>query len=292
MEPRMNRHSRILALAAGAAFLALLDVTVVNLAIPALGRAYPSAGVTEISWVITAYATLFAALLAPAGRIADVIGRRTLYRLGVGGFSLMSLACAVSPSLPLLLVARGLQGAAAALMIPASLAILLNDTPAEKRMRSVALWSAAGAFAAAVGPSLGGVLVHVFGWRSLFVINVPIGLALAAAAGILPRSSRARTRFPDALGTLLLASGIGLTALGLTQSAVWGWGDTRTIACLAGGVGSVAAAIQRSWRLPVPAIETSLWKHRTFAFAQVLKARGRIADALGSPAGSGPTRRI
>ena len=264
-----SRSTRILVLAAGAAFLALLDVTVVNLAIPALGRAYRGSDVTELSWVITAYATLFAALLAPAGRLADVIGRRTLYRVGVTGFALMSLACALAPSLPLLLIARGLQGAMAALMIPASLAILLADTPAEQRTKSVALWSAAGALAAAVGPSLGGVLVHAFGWRSLFVINVPTGLALAAAAGVLPRPVRAHTRLPDAFGTVLLASGIGLVALGLSQSGVWGWGDARTIACLAGGVASIVAALQRSWRMPVPAIDTSLWKHRTFAFANV-----------------------
>src|SRR5262249_45263358 len=125
--PMTPRSTRILALAAGAAFLALLDVTVVNLAIPALGHAYHGSSVTELSWVITAYATLFAALLAPAGRAADVIGRRTLYRVGVAGFALMSLACALAPTLPVLLVARGLQGAMAALMIPASLAILLAD---------------------------------------------------------------------------------------------------------------------------------------------------------------------
>jgi EmrB/QacA subfamily drug resistance transporter len=246
----LSPHSRVLALAAGAAFLALLDVTVVSL-----------------SWVITAYATLFAALLAPAGRLADVIGRRTLYRAGVGGFAALSLVCAVAPSVPVLLAARAVQGAFAATMIPASLAILLADSPPERRGTSVALWSAAGAFAAAVGPSVGGVLVHVFGWRSLFVINVPTGLGLAAAAGILPRAAMARTRFPDALGTALLACGIGLAALGLSQGSVWGWGDARTIASLAGGVAGTVAAIQRSWRMPVPAIETSLWKHRTFALA-------------------------
>src|ERR1700756_2961243 len=113
-----SHHSRVLTLAAGAAFLALLDVTVVNLAIPALGRAYPHTSVTALSWVITAYATTFAALLAPAGRLADVIGRRTLFRFGVGAFAVMSVACAAAPSVPVLLVARALQGMAAAAMIP------------------------------------------------------------------------------------------------------------------------------------------------------------------------------
>jgi EmrB/QacA subfamily drug resistance transporter len=262
-----SHHARVLTLAAGAAFLALLDVTVVNLAIPALGRAYPATSVTTLSWVITAYATLFAALLAPSGRLADVIGRRTLYRVGVGGFAALSLICALAPSIPVLLMARAVQGAFAATMIPASLAILLADSPPERRGSSVALWSAAGAFAAAVGPSVGGVLVSAFGWRSLFVINVPAGLALAAAAGILPRTAKVHSRLPDALGTVLLAAGIGLAALGLSQGSVWGWGDPRTIVSLAGGVAGTVAAIQRSWRMPVPAIETALWKHRTFALA-------------------------
>ena len=262
-------HARVLTLAAGAAFLALLDVTVVNLAIPALGRAYPGTSVTSLSWVITAYATLFAALLAPAGRLADIVGRRTLYRFGVGGFALLSLICALAPSVPVLLVARGVQGAFAATMIPASLAILLSDTPAERRQTSVALWSAAGAFAAAVGPAVGGVLVHAFGWRSLFVINVPAGVALAVGAGVLPRTVRARTRLPDVFGTVLLACGIGLAALGLSQGSVWGWGDARTIASLAGGVAATIGALQRSYRNPVPAVQTGLWKHRTFAWANV-----------------------
>ena len=147
----MTQSARLLLLAAGAAFLALLDVTVVNLAIPALSRAYPHTSVSSLSWVITAYATMFAALLAPAGRLADVIGRRALFRAGVGGFALMSAACAAAPSVPVLLAARALQGAAAAAMIPASLAIVLTDTPAERRMASIGVWSAAGAFAAAVG---------------------------------------------------------------------------------------------------------------------------------------------
>ena len=263
----MTQSARLLLLAAGAAFLALLDVTVVNLAIPALSRAYPSTSVSSLSWVITAYATVFAALLAPAGRLADVIGRRTLFRVGVGGFALMSAACAAAPSVPVLLAARALQGAAAAAMIPASLAIVLTDTPVERRMASIGVWSAAGAFAAAVGPSVGGVLVHVFGWRSLFVINVPTGVALAAFAQMVPQTPRRDARLPDPVGTVLLAVGVGLTALGLSQGARWGWGDARTVAALVGGIIAAGVALQRSWRVPVPAIETRLWRHRTFALA-------------------------
>jgi EmrB/QacA subfamily drug resistance transporter len=263
----MSQSTRLLILAAGAAFLALLDVTVVNLAIPALGHAYPHTSVTTLSWVITSYATLFAALLAPAGRLADVLGRRALFRAGVGAFALFSAVCAVAPSIAILLIARAFQGASAALMIPASLAIVLSDTPVQKRAASIGLWSAAGAFAAAVGPSVGGVFVHAFGWRSLFLINVPTGLALAALAQGVPRGQRTSARLPDPLGTVMLAGGVGLAALGLSQGAHWGWGDGRTITALSTGVISALGAVQRSRRIPVPAIETRLWKHRTFALA-------------------------
>jgi EmrB/QacA subfamily drug resistance transporter len=190
-----------------------------------------------------------------------------LFRVGVGGFALMSAACAAAPSVPVLLAARALQGAAAAAMIPASLAIVLTDTPAERRMASIGVWSAAGAFAAAVGPSVGGVLVHLFGWRSLFVINVPTGVALAACARMVPQTPRGDARLPDAVGTILLAIGVGLAALGLSQAARWGWDDARTIAALAGGATAAGVAVRRSSRVPVPAIETRLWRHRTFALA-------------------------
>jgi len=263
----MSKSTQLLALAAGAAFTALLDVTVVNLAIPALGRAYPHAGLSSLSWVITAYATAFAALLAPSGRLADVVGRRTLFRLGVSGFAAMSAVCALSPNLPVLLIARALQGAAAAAMIPASLAIVLTDTAIEKRVASIGIWSAAGALAAAVGPSVGGVLVHIFGWRSLFAINVPTGLALAALARVVPDAEQRTSRLPDPLGTVLLAGGVGLAALGVSQGTRWGWADARTIGALAGGVIATFGAITRSRDVSVPAIETSLWRHRTFALA-------------------------
>jgi EmrB/QacA subfamily drug resistance transporter len=263
----MTQYARMLLLAAGAAFLALLDVTVVNLAIPAMGRAYPHTSVSTLSWVITAYATTFAAFLAPAGRLADVIGRRTLFRAGVCGFALISAVCAAAPSVSVLLAARALQGAAAAAMIPASLAIVLADAPGERRMPAIGIWSAAGALAAAVGPSVGGVLVHEFGWRYLFLINVPTGVALAALGGMLPQTALREAGLPDPVGTVLLAIGVGLAALGLSQGASWGWGDARTFAALAGGVTAAAVALQRSRRAPVPAIETRLWRHRTFALA-------------------------
>ena len=200
--------------------------------------------------------------------MADAVGRRALLLAGVGGFTLFSALCALAPSLPLLLVARALQGAAAAAMIPASLAVVLADTPPEGRAKAIGAWSAAGALAAAAGPALGGVLVDQIGWRALFVINVPLGLAILYGARQIPGGA-GKAGLPDALGTLLLGVGVGAAALGISQGDTWGWGDPRTLAAIAGGVLAAAAAIQRSRRHPRPALQTDMWRSKPFATANL-----------------------
>jgi EmrB/QacA subfamily drug resistance transporter len=261
------------ALAAGATFLSMLDATVTNLAVPDLARDFPGSPVADLTWVITLYFVVFAALLAPAGRLADLVGRRTLFQAGVGLFTLMSLACALAPALPVLVAARGLQGAAAAAMIPASLALLLHDTAPHRRARAIGLWSAAGACAAAIGPSVGGVLVDGFGWRALFVINLPVGAAMLAGAARLPRSRPdAARRLPDLVGTALLGGGVGLLALGVTRTQEWAWSDPRTIGALAAGAALIGWALRRSAVHPVPALEITLWRSRTFALANLVSA--------------------
>ncbi|KRV46515.1 hypothetical protein AQ490_11525 [Wenjunlia vitaminophila] len=260
----------LLLLASGATFLAVLDVTIVNLAIPDLAEDFEDAALADLSWVITIYATLFAALLAPAGRVADVVGRRSLFIGGMSCFTLMSLLCALAPNLPLLLTARALQGAGAAAMIPASLAIVLVDTPPERRRAAIGQWSAASALAAAVGPSLGGVMVDAFGWRSLFLINVPLGLGLLLCAGIIPRTTRPEgSRLPDVVGTVLLGTAVGLLCLGISKGSDWDWGNARTWLCIGGGALALGLTLWRSSRHAVPAVETSLWRSRTFALSNV-----------------------
>ncbi|PWW62477.1 DHA2 family efflux MFS transporter permease subunit [Actinokineospora spheciospongiae] len=261
-----GRTRAILLTASGGAFLSMLDSTVANLAIPDLQRAFPTVSVSSMSWVISAYAVMFAALLAPSGRLADVLGRRALFAGGVGLFTVASLACAVAPNLPFLIVARLVQGAGAAAMIPASLTILLLDGPADKRAQSIGLWSAASALAAAVGPTVGGVLVDLFGWRSVFYINLPFGvlLVIATLRLLAPQDKSSRGALPDPLGTLLLALGVGALTMGVTEGGTWGWTDAKTLACLVGGVLVLAFVVLRSRLHPVPALETALWGNKTF----------------------------
>ena len=263
-----RRLVSILLIVSGAAFVDFLDVTVVNLAFPALRREFGSAGVNELAWVITGYAVPFAALLTPAGRLADVTGRRRAFLIGTALFVLSSLASALAPSLGVLIAARVFQGASAALTLPAGLSIVLSASPEEKRAQAIGVWGAAAGVAALVGPSLGGLLVSTVGWRAVFLINLPVGIAiLVGAIRVVSESARRREGLPDLLGAGLIAGGLALFVLALTQAPSWGWTATPTIAAAAVGLLSVAAALWRSRRHPVPAIETSLWRISRFATA-------------------------
>ncbi|KAA0942482.1 MFS transporter [Streptomyces apricus] len=265
--PKPRAGASLLLLASGASFLAVLDVTVVNLAIPDLHDDLGS-GFKGLSWVITLYAVTFAALLAPAGRLADALGRRTLFVTGVSVFTVASALVAASPNLGVLLGARAVQGLGAAAMIPASLAIVLTDSPPERRRAAIGQWSAAAALAAAVGPAVGGSLVDLAGWRSLFLINIPFGLYFLYGATGIPRTTGTGARkLPDALGTLLLGAGVGLLCLSISKGSDWGWSEPSTLTCVLGGPALIAVCLLRSARHPAPALEISLWRERTFALA-------------------------
>jgi EmrB/QacA subfamily drug resistance transporter len=264
-----------LLLACGGSFLAFLDVTITNLAVPALAADFGGVGLTSLSWVVTLYTILFAALPAPAGRMADVLGRRRLFAVGVAVFTLGSLLAGLAPAFGLLLVARAVQAVGAAAMMPASLAFVLADTPAARRAGAIGLWSAAASVAAALGPALGGVLVDAFGWRSLFFVNVPAGavlclLALRMPALRMPAVATAAKRLPDVAGTILLTGGIALLVLGVTLGGSWGWTHGRTLACLLGAAAALVVSLIRSARHPEPAVQISLWRGRTYASANVV----------------------
>jgi EmrB/QacA subfamily drug resistance transporter len=261
----------VLLAAAGATFLAFLDVTVVNVAFPALSADFADSSLADLSWVITGYGVLFAALLTPAGRLADVTGRRRLFAMSMVGFIVASILVASSPSLPLLIAARVLQGGAAAGMIPAALGLVLAATPPSRRTVAVGLWAGAGSLAAAAGPSLGGLLIELSNWRAVFLINVPIGLGIVALSyRHIAKDVPSGRRLPDALGTAMVAIGIALVVLGLTQGSDWGWSHPSTLSCLVGGVLLLLLALWKSARHPAPAVEIDLWRRsRTFAAANV-----------------------
>ena len=260
---------------AGAAFVSSLDLFVVNVAFDRIGADFgvgspdgPSPA--DLSWVLTAYAVTFAALLVPFGRLADRYGRRRMFLAGLALFVIGSAACAASNSVGELVGFRVIQAIGAAALTPTSLSILLAALPAAKRLAGVRFWAATGAVAAAVGPSVGGVLTQL-SWRWVFVINLPLGVLLwIVAARRVPgdRPDRAAPR-PDFLGAVLFAAAVGLVALGLVKSADWGWGDVRTLAAFAGAAVLIVGFVLRSRHHVAPVIAPALLRVRSFRNAVI-----------------------
>src|SRR5262252_2314081 len=177
-----------------AVFMSSLDLFIVNLAFPYIGRDYPGTGLGSLSWILNAYTIVFAAVLVPAGRWADRVGRRRLFVAGLIGFTLGSALCGLSPGVPELIAARIVQAVGAGLMVPASLSLLLANVPASARAKAIGTWSAFGALGAALGPVIGGSLVQL-SWRWVFWINIPVGLlAVLLAARVIPESKDQHTR--------------------------------------------------------------------------------------------------
>ncbi|GAB2588000.1 MFS transporter [Streptomyces capparidis] len=249
-----------------AAFMAGLDLFIVNVAFAEIGRDLDGVSLSDLSWVLNGYAIVFAALLVPLSRLADRFGRKGVFLAGVALFTAASAACALATSLWALVLFRVLQAAGAAALTPASLGLLLSAFPPERRVGAVRVWSASGAVAAAAGPVLGGLLVEV-SWRWVFLVNLPVGLvALAVAARCVPDSrDESATRLPDLPGAALLTAAIGLLALGLVR--INDWPAARTAAVLAAAVAGGGAFWWRSLRHRAPVIEPALLRVRTFAWS-------------------------
>ncbi|MEV0332652.1 MFS transporter [Nocardia sp. NPDC050717] len=260
---------RTLAVAVGAAFIAFLDLSVVNIAFPTIAETYPGTATSTLTWIVSGYAIAFAALLTPAGRLADVLGRRRLFVLALAGFAVTSLLCGLAPGADWLIAGRVLQGATAAFMVPAALGLVLAVTPRAKIGAAIGAWSAAGGFAAVVGPAIGGALVETLGWRAVFLVNVPIALILIVPGLRLPAAQRQDrdSALPDPVGILAVALGLGAVVAAVTEGQNWGWTAPGTLIALLGGAALVVFALVRSRRHPDPAVAVSLWRDRRFALA-------------------------
>jgi EmrB/QacA subfamily drug resistance transporter len=263
-----RRVTAVVGVLALAVFMSSLDLFIVNLAFPYISRQYPGTSLSSLSWVLNAYTIVFAAVLVPAGRWADRIGRRQVFVAGLAGFTAGSVLCALAPGVDLLIAARVVQAAGAGAMVPASLSLLLAAVPAPGRAKAIGTWSALGALGAALGPVIGGSLVQV-NWRWVFWINVPVGLAaMVLAVRVVPESrdpgSRGR---PDVVGALLLAASVGLVAYALVEAPGWGWRSPGFIGLLAASLACGAAMVWRSRRHHSPVIELELLRSRTFSGA-------------------------
>jgi MFS family permease len=170
--PLIGRPWQVLLVTAVAVFMSFLDVTIVNIAFPDIADSFPDSSLSQLSWILNTYAIVFAAALVPAGRLADRFGRRRFFFLGLLVFLAASVASGAAGSVEVLIGARAVQALGGAMLVPASLGLLLPEFPLERRATATALWGATGAVAAAAGPSLGGLLVDWQGWRAVFFVLV------------------------------------------------------------------------------------------------------------------------
>jgi EmrB/QacA subfamily drug resistance transporter len=258
----------ILAVLAAVAFMAQLDLFIVNVAIPALGTSFRGSTLAGLSWVLNGYAIVFAALLVPAGRLADHYGRRRFLLGGVAVFIISSALCAIAPTLPVLIAGRVLQAAGAAAIVPTSLGLLLPAFPARKHSMVVGIWAGVAAVAATSGPPLGGLLVAV-DWRWIFVVNVPIGIAtIIVGYRVLPEiRAHKGARLPDPVSVVSVLAAVTLAILALVQGPSWGWSSGPVLALAIGAAGAGALTVRRIMRHPNPVIEASLFHSREFSSA-------------------------
>ena len=249
-----------------AVFMSSLDLFIVNLAFPYIGKEFRGTSLDSLSWVLNGYTIVFAAILVPAGRWADRIGRRRVFVIGLVGFTAGSLLCGLAPGVPELVGARIIQAMGAGLMVPASLSLLLASVPAKARAGAIGAWSAIGALGAALGPVVGGSLVQI-NWRWVFWINLPVGLvAVALATRVIPESRDENTAGrPDVAGAALLAAAVGLIAFGLVKAPAWGWGSAAFFGTMAAAIACGAAMVVRSAAHHSPVIELGLLRSRVFS---------------------------
>ena len=255
-----------------------LDVTIVNTALDAMGKTL-GGGVAELQWVVSAYTIAFAAFILTAGALGDRIGAKRIFMAGFAIFTAASLACAMSPNADVLIAARLVQGLAAAILVPNSLA-LLNHAYADdrERGRAVAVWAAGASLALTAGPFVGGALITLVGWRAIFLVNLPIGLTgLWLSWRYASETTRSRAREIDLPGQLAAIGALGALAGAIIEAGALGWSHPAVIAAF---VASAALAVLFVWcesRTVQPMLPLSLFSHRLFALTTIVGLLVNIA---------------
>jgi EmrB/QacA subfamily drug resistance transporter len=249
-----------------AQFMVTIDMTVVNVALPSIGRALGFATAADLQWVVTAYVLLSGGMLLLGGRTADLLGRRRMFLVGLLVFSAASLASGLAPSPAALAVSRGAQGLGAALLTPAALSVITTMYAGAQRTAGLAAWGAIGGAGAAAGVLVGGLLTSLLGWEWVFFVNVPIGLAAAVLAlWLLPPSSPvgAGVRDLDLAGAATVVAGLVLLVLTIQGGATYGWGSARTLVSLALSAALLVAFPVIESRAARPLVPASMWRVRS-----------------------------
>jgi EmrB/QacA subfamily drug resistance transporter len=263
-----------LALVCVAFFMTVLDVSIVNVALPSIGRSLHFSA-TGLQWVITAYAITFGGFLLLGGRTGDILGRKRMFLIGVTIFTIASLVCGLAGSTTVLVAARAVQGFGAAIVSPSTLSIITTTfEEGPDRNKALGIWGAMGGSGAAAGVLFGGILVKYLGWEWIFFVNVPVGaLVLAFTPGIV-RESRAPDigRNFDVIGASSVTSGLALLVYAISKAPVDGWGNTTTIVLLVAAAALIVFFVAWEARVENPLMPLSIFRIRTLAGANTVGA--------------------
>jgi EmrB/QacA subfamily drug resistance transporter len=273
---------RVFAIASIAIFMASLDTTILYAGFNNILQSFPNSKATDLSWAMSGYSIVYAAMLIPAGGIADKYGRKKVFMLGTLLFITASFACGISPSVFCLIVARVFQSIGACLLSPAALALVLEAFPKEKRMIAMGAWGAVGALAAALGPGIGSYIIDVGGWEWAFFINIPIGLfCIWQSSKILHESVQPREKMRlDWLGMLQLIIGVGAIAFGIVEMKSVDWSQSELVGIIVLGLVVILSYIPWAKFNPEPLFDLGLFKNKTFLFSNLAGITFGIAFSI------------
>ena len=265
-----NRKWWTLGAVAFGLFMIMLDNTVVNVALPSMARDL-GVGLSELEWIVTGYALTFASLMLTGGKLADLLGRRRIFVVGLVIFTGASLACGLAETGEFLIGARIVQGVGAALMNPATLSIIAATFPPHQRGMAIGIWAGVSALALAIGPLVGGLLTEHLAWNWIFFVNIPVGVVAVVASFILIRESKDESENQRLDLPGLVTSGLGLFALtyGLIEANTYGWTSARIVGAFAVAVAMLVTFVLLETRQRFPMLDLSLFRNGTFAGANL-----------------------
>jgi EmrB/QacA subfamily drug resistance transporter len=268
----------VLAICCLSLFLVGMDATIINVALPSIGRDF-HAPVSGLQWTVDAYMLVVASLLMVSGSVGDRVGRRKVFQIGLVVFTLGSLACSLAPSLGWLVAFRALQAVGGSMLNPVAMAIVTNTfTEPAERAKAIGFWGSVFGLSVALGPVIGGALVDSTGWRGVFWVNIPVGIAaVALTARYVPESRAAVKRRLDPFGQVLVVAVLGTLSYGIIEGPDFGWSSAPIVACFAVAVAATTVLIAWSRRAAQPLIDLRFFRSLPFSGAAVTAIAGMCA---------------
>ncbi|HEY6792655.1 MAG TPA: MFS transporter, partial [Trebonia sp.] len=275
-----QRRYLVLAICCLSLFIVGLDSTIVNVALPAIGRDF-HASVSGLQWTIDAYLLVIASLLMLSGATGDRLGRRSVFQAGLVIFTLGSLACSLAPTLGALIAFRALQAIGGSMLNPVAMSIVTNTfTQPAERAKAIGLWGSVFGLSLALGPVVGGALVDSIGWRGVFWVNVPVGIAAVVLTALfVPQSKAATARRPDPAGQLLIIAFLLTLTYAIIEGPEYGWGAARIVACFAIAAAALAGFLWHEHRREQPLVDLRFFRSLPFSGAALTAICGMGAFA-------------